>query len=120
MNKFILKEKSRYCFIYERHNEQFGYDEIIEIGFKNTWTGYKGIQVTAYQKGCNTDGFNNAVGLRKHELLRLPFMIAHFMVCRRFVKKVRSEVIEERYQIPYNSWKEAYIKSMRLKNDSRV
>ena len=87
MKKYNLKDKSKHCFIYEKHNDQFGYDAIIEIRYKNTWDGcYKGIQVTSYQKGCNADGFNNAVGLRKTELLRLPFMIAHFMVYRKFTK----------------------------------
>ena len=87
MKKYILKDKSRNCFVYERHNKQCNYDEVIEISFKNTWTGYRGIQVTSYQKGCNTDGFNNAVGIRRNELLRLPFMIVHFMIYRIFVRK---------------------------------
>ena len=87
MKKYILKNKSKNCFIYERHNEQFGYNEIIEISFKNIWNGYKGVQVTSYQKGCNADGFNNALGLRRNELLRLPFMIAHFMIYRILVRK---------------------------------
>ncbi len=86
MKKFILKEKGKNLFIYERHNEDFDYDEVIEIGYKNTYSGYKGVQVSSYEKGCNTDGFNNSVGLRKNELLRLPFMIAHFILCRRFTK----------------------------------
>ena len=88
MKKFILKEKSKTFFIYERHNESFGYDEVIEIGFKNISNGYKGVQVSSYQKGCNTDGFNNSVGLRKNELLRLPFMIIHFLLYRRFVCRI--------------------------------
>lgn len=91
MKEYILKYKSRNCFVYERHNEQFDYDEILEISFKNIWNGYRGVQVTSYQKGCNTDGFNNAVGLRINGLLRLPFMIAHFMVYRKFAKRVESE-----------------------------
>ena len=89
MNKYNLKVKSSNCFIYERHNEHFNYDEMIEISFKNikhTWDGYRGIQVTSFQKGCNTDGFNNAVGLRINELLRLPFMITHFMIYRTLTK----------------------------------
>jgi len=90
--KYILKDKSRNCFIYERHNEQFDYDAIIEISFKNTWDGaYRGVQVMSYQKGLNTDRFNNAVGLRKNELLRLPFMIAFFIICRRFIKMTEGE-----------------------------
>ena len=92
MEKYILKNKSRNCFIYERHNKQFDYDEIIEISFKNIWNGYRGIQVTSYQKECNMNKFNNAVGLRKNELLKLPFMIAHFMIYRRFMKKAEDEV----------------------------
>ena len=91
MTKYKLKDKSRNYFIYERYNEKFGYDEIIEISFKNIRDGYKGIQISSYQKGCNADGFNNSVGLRRNELLRLPFMIAHFIFCRRFTKKAESE-----------------------------
>jgi len=86
MKKYILKEKSKNCFTYKRHNEIYGYDEMIEISFKNTWAGYKGVQVSSFTKGCNTDGFNNALALRKNELLRLPFMIAHFMLYRIFTK----------------------------------
>lgn len=86
MKKFILKEKSKNLFIYERYNEKFDYVEVIEIGYKNISNGYKGVQVSSYSKGCNSDGFNNSVGLRKHELLRLPFMIAHFMLYRKCAK----------------------------------
>lgn len=93
MKKYNLTVKNRNYFIYERHDEQFDYDEIIEITFKNTWDGsYKGIQVSSYQKECNTDGFNNSVGLRKNELLRLPFMIVHFFVCRMFIKEGHDEI----------------------------
>ena len=45
MTKYKLKDKSRNYFIYERYNEKFGYDEIIEISFKNIRDGYKGIQI---------------------------------------------------------------------------
>lgn len=93
MKRYNLKVKNRNYFIYGRHNEQSGHDEIIEIQFKNTWDGsYKGVQIISYQKECNTDGFNNAVGLRKNELLRLPFMIAHFMICRKFIKEGYDEI----------------------------
>lgn len=87
MKKYILKEKGRNYFIYERYNEHFDYDEVIEISFKSIQNGYRGIQVTSYQKECNIDGFNNAVGLRNNALLRLPFMIAHFMIHRIFTRK---------------------------------
>lgn len=85
MKKYNLVEKSKYLFIYENTNERF--KQVIEIGAKNTLSGYKGIQVMSYQKGCNTDGFNNAVGLRRSELLILPFMILHFKLYRLFHRK---------------------------------
>lgn len=73
--KLVIKTK--YGFVYEREEAQ-GYTSVIEIRDKNTYTGYKGIEVTSYQKDVNKDGFNNAVGLRKDDLLRLPLMILHF------------------------------------------
>ena len=87
MKKYNLVEKSKYLFIYENTNERFKFTQVIEIGAKNTLSGYKGIQVMSYQKGCNTDGFNNAVGLRRSELLILPFMILHFKLYRLFHRK---------------------------------
>lgn len=86
MTKYNLTHKGKNFFIYERHNEEYDYDKVIEISFKNIQNGYKGVQVISYQKECNTDGFNNAVGLRKNELLMLPFMILHFIIYRRFIK----------------------------------
>lgn len=78
--------KSRYIFDYEQ-KEKGGYISVIEIGHKNTYTGYKGIQISCYQKGVNSDGFNNAVGLRRGDLLKLPFMILHFKLFRLFHRK---------------------------------
>ena len=75
--------KSRYVFDYEQ--EEDGYISVIEICHKNT--GYKGIQISCYQKDINQDGFNNAVGLRRGDLLRLPFMILHFKLFRLFHRK---------------------------------
>jgi hypothetical protein len=82
-----LVEKSKHGFIYERYNEDFGYVHIISIWQKKTYTGYKGIEVISYQKDVNKDGFNNAVGLRRNDLLRLPFMILHFKMYRLFGKE---------------------------------
>lgn len=82
-----LVKKSRYGFTYEQNNEGFDYVHIIEIWQKKTCTGYKGIQVNSYSKDINKDGFNNAVGLRRGDLLRLPFMILHFKAYRLFHRK---------------------------------
>ena len=80
--KYKLVDKCKYCFVYENTDECFSFTKVIEICAKSTWNGYKGIQVIAYQKGCNKDGLNNAVGLRRNALLRLPFMILHFELYR--------------------------------------
>lgn len=74
--------KSRYSFAYEKR-EQEGYIHAIDIIAKDT-ENYKGIQVISYQSGCNSDGFSNAVGMRREELLRLPFWILHFKLYRLF------------------------------------
>jgi len=73
--------KSKYIFVYEC--EKKGYTSVIEIGRKDTDT-YKGIQVMSCEKGVNADGFNNAVGMRRNDLLCLPFMIMHFKLYRLF------------------------------------
>jgi len=77
--------KSRYVFDYEQKED--GYISVIEITHKDTYAGYKGIQISCYQKDINSDGFNNAVGVRKEDLLRLPFMILHFKLFRLFHRK---------------------------------
>lgn len=77
--------KSKYVFLYEQ--EEDGYTSVIEISHKNTYAGYKGIQISCYQNGVNSDGFNNSVGVRREDLLRLPFMILHFKLFRLFHRK---------------------------------
>lgn len=81
--KYVLIHKSKFDFVYR---EDCGnYMSEIEISTKNT-KQYKGTQVICYQKGINSDGYNNAVGLRRNDLLRLPFMILHFKLYRLFSK----------------------------------
>ncbi len=80
-----LVYKSRIVFDYKQKKD--GYIKVIEIVHKDTFDGYKGIQICCYQKGINSDGFNNAVGLRREDLLRLPFMILHFKLFRLFHRK---------------------------------
>jgi len=76
MRKYELVDKSRHVFTYECIEDR--YTVSIELQQKNTLEGYKGIQVMCFEKGLNKDGFNNAIGLRKGDLLQLPFMILHF------------------------------------------
>ena len=80
-----LVKKSKYYFTYEQ--EENGYTSIIDIVHKNTYNGYKGVQVISYQKDVNSDGFNNAVGVRRNDLLSIPFMILHFKMFRLFGKE---------------------------------
>lgn len=77
--------KSRNVFGYEQNED--GYVSVIEIAHKDTDAGYKGIQIASYQQDFNADGFNNSVGLRREDLLRLPFMILHFKLFRLFHRK---------------------------------
>lgn len=85
MWKLVRKTKSG--FMYERYNDKFNYTHSLDIYHKNTYTGYKGIEIYSYQKGGNSDGLNNAVGLRRNDLLRLPFMILHFKIYRLFARE---------------------------------
>ena len=82
-----LVRKTKNGFMYERHNDEFNYTHNLDICYKNTYTGYSGIMIYSYQKGINSDGFNNTVGLRRNDLLRLPFMILHFKIYRLFGKE---------------------------------
>jgi hypothetical protein len=91
MWKLVRKTKSG--FMYERHNDEFNYTHNLDVWHKNTYTGYRGIEIYSYQKDVNKDGFNNAVGLRRNDLLRLPFMILHFKMYRLFGKERMNEHI---------------------------
>lgn len=77
---YKLVHKHKNIFEYEKMQKQ-GYISIIEIGHKNT-KNYRGIQVSCYKKGVNSDLFNDSVCMRRAELLRLPFMILHFQLYR--------------------------------------
>lgn len=89
--KLELVKKSKHGFMYERYNKDFNYTHCIDVWCKNTYNGYKGIEVTSYQKDVNKDGFNNAVSLRRSDLLRLPFMILHFKIYRLFHRGNKDE-----------------------------
>lgn len=83
MSKYKLIEKHRQYFIYSKHQPE--YDSEICIMYKNTWDkSYKGIQVSSYQVGLNSEGLNNSVGVRTPELLLIPLWILHFKVYRLF------------------------------------
>ena len=80
--KYKLTHKGRYLFEYEKEEPE-GYIHTVDILAK-TATRYKGIEVASYESGCNSDGFSNAVGMRREELFRLPFWILHFKLYRLF------------------------------------
>lgn len=80
-----LVHKCRNVFIYEQ--DEKGYTSVIEIVYKDINAGYKGIQIMSYEHGLNTDGLNNAIGLRREDLVRLPIMILHFKLFRLFHRK---------------------------------
>jgi len=80
--KYKLKDKSNIVFTYEQDNGD--YTSVIELCRKDTITGYKGIQISCYEKEVNREGFNNSVGVRKPELFLIPFWILHFKFYRLF------------------------------------
>jgi len=80
--KYKLNYKSNILFTYEQDN--IDYTSVIELCQKNTIKGYKGIQISCYEKEVNRDGFNNSVGVRKPELFLIPFWILHFKFYRLF------------------------------------
>ena len=81
MKKYNLVYKSKIVFTYERIENK--YTVCIELQQKKTDT-YKGIQIMCFEKGLNNDGFNNSVGLRRDDLLRLPFMMLLFKMYQLF------------------------------------
>lgn len=83
--KYKLKNRSNILFTYEKDNGN--YTSVIEICQKNTIKGYKGIQISCYEKEVNREGFNNSVGVRKPELFLIPFWILHFKFYRLFHRK---------------------------------
>ncbi len=80
--KYKLTYRSNIVFDYEQDNGD--YTSVIELCQKDTITGYKGIQISCYEKGVNREGFNNSVGVRKPELFLIPFWILHFKFYRLF------------------------------------
>lgn len=80
--KYKLTYKSKNLFTYEQDNGD--YTSIIELYQMNTIKGYKGIQISCYEKEVNKDGYNNSVGVRKPELFLIPFWILHFKFYRLF------------------------------------
>ena len=85
--KYKLTSKTRYFFDYEKTEKNYNFTSVIEICQKDTIAGYKGIQVSCYQKNMNREGFNNSVGVRKPELFLIPFWILHFKFYRLFHRK---------------------------------
>lgn len=55
-------EEDEFCASYERKTK-FGYTQCIDFLYKDS--GFHLIQ--SYEKGVNTDGFNNCVGLTMYE-----------------------------------------------------
>ena len=82
--KYKLRSKSNNLFTYEQFNCDYNYTSVIALCQKDTITGYKGIQISCYEKGVNREGFNNSVGVRKPELFLIPFWILHFKFYRLF------------------------------------
>lgn len=80
--KYKLKDRTNIVFTYEKN--EGNYTSVIELCQKHTITGYKGIQISCYEKGVNREGFNNSVGVRKPELFLIPFWILHFKFYRLF------------------------------------
>lgn len=80
--KYELKNKSNILFTYEQDNGN--YISAIELCQKDTTKGYKGIQISCYEKEVNREGFNNSIGIRKPELFLIPFWILHFKFYRLF------------------------------------
>ena len=87
--KYKLRNKSNILFTYEQDNGD--YTSIIELCQKDTIKGYKGIQISCYEKGVNKEGYNNSVGVRKPELFLIPFWILHFKFYRLFHRKDGAE-----------------------------
>ena len=83
--KYKLKYKSFILFTYEKDNGD--YTSVIELCQKHTIKGYKGIQISCYEKRVNREGFCNSVGVRKPELFLIPFWILHFKFYRLFLEK---------------------------------
>lgn len=80
--KYKLTYKSNILFTYEKDNGD--YTSVIELCQKDTIKGYKGIQISCYEKEVNREGFNNSVGVRKPELFLIPFWLLHFKFYRLF------------------------------------
>lgn len=87
--KYKLTYKSNIVFNYEQDNGN--YISVVELCQMDTITGYKGIQISCYEKGVNRSGFNNSVGVRKPELFLIPFWILHFKFYRLFHRKGGAE-----------------------------
>ncbi len=52
-------EDSNILVVYEKTIQQFGYTHVIEFCHKRSGNHH----VISYQRGLNTDGFNNSIGL---------------------------------------------------------
>lgn len=61
---FIKIYEDKYSVSYERYNKQFKYTQVLDIIYKKSGNHL----IQSYQKGVNTDGFNNVVGLTYKEM----------------------------------------------------
>lgn len=63
---FVKEEESKICVSYIKHDTQFNYTQIVELCHKSDpatqWV------LNSYQKGTNSEGFNNCVGLSSREV----------------------------------------------------
>lgn len=89
--KYKLTYRSNTLFTYEQYDCDYNYTSVIELCQMDTIKGYKGIQISCYEKGVNREGFNNAVSVRKPELFLIPFWILHFKFYRLFHRKGGAE-----------------------------
>ena len=63
---FTKEEESKLSVTYTRYNNQFKYTHVVELGHKADPN--KHWLLHSYQQGCNSDGFNNNVGLTPKEI----------------------------------------------------
>lgn len=57
-------KEDKYGVQYERINKSFGYTQMLDIYSKHNGRHI----MLSYQKNCNSDGFNNCVGLTGYEI----------------------------------------------------
>ena len=63
---FEKESESNLMVTYTRYDTQFNYMQVVELGKKSDPN--KKWMLHSYQRGINTDGFNNSVGLTAKEV----------------------------------------------------